>query len=213
MAPTWSAARAGAGVSGTRIGGVVLAAGASRRMGTANKLLLDVGGRPLVAWPVEAMEAAGIDPLVIVTGPSDARVRAALADRNRRFVHNADADRGMGSSIAVGVAALADEVDVLLICLGDLPRLRPSHVRAVLGAVRTEPEVTVVVPTHDGRRGHPVAFRAQHFAALRALEGDFGARGIVHGAGTRARELVLESPAILRDVDTPAALAELDDGG
>jgi len=190
-----------------RIVGLVLAAGSSSRMGAdRNKLLEPVGGRPLVAWPVEALRQAGVDPVLVVTGHASDALRSALAESGCRFLSHAGWQQGMGSSIAQG-ARQARELGAegLLVCVGDLPGLRAAHVAKILEAFSGRE--AIIVPVHGGRRGHPVLFGAAFLAALTALEGDVGGRPVLESHPEAILEVEVGSDAVLRDVDTPTELA------
>ncbi len=197
------------------VAGIVLAAGGSSRMGQGrNKLLECFGERPLVAVAVDALLAAGVRPVVVVTGFEAERVRAALAGRACRFVHHAGWAAGMGESIACGMRVLQEEAcapEAVLLSVGDLPGLRADHVEAILASARSaqgeiEPGC-IAVPSFAGRRGHPVLFGAAHFAALAGLRGDEGARGVLAANAQAVRRVEASDDAILRDVDTPEELA------
>ena len=198
----------------TRIAGIVLAAGNSSRMGPArNKLVEQIAGRPLVAGPVDALLEAGIEPVLVVTGFEDDRVRSALGKRACRFVHHEAWAEGMGSTLAHGVRAilaLASPPDALLVSVGDLPGLRAQHVERVVEAARgatggIDPS-RIVIPTHRSRRGHPVLFGSAHFAALSRLERDQGGRSILDANDASVCTLEIDDDAILRDIDTPEEL-------
>ena len=197
----------------TQVGvvGLVLAAGASTRMGSElNKLTAIVQGKPLVAAPVDAMAEAGIAPVFVVVGHDSGAVRAALSDRDCQFIEHPGSAAGMGTSIAAGVRGLLDEVDPtgILISVGDLAGLKPEWIvelRRVFETVAS-PDA-ICVPTWKGRSGHPVLFGPGHFDALRLLEGDEGAKGILEGNAERVERVEIGSEAILRDIDTPADLS------
>jgi molybdenum cofactor cytidylyltransferase len=195
-----------------RVAGIVLAAGASRRMGPeTNKLLEEVGGVALVCWPVDALLAVGAAPVIVVTGHDEASVRRALGARNARVVHHADWAEGMGGSIARGIRELratAPESQGVLVCVGDLPALRTEHVKPLLQAFASAPRDAICIPTHAGQRGHPVLFAAAHLAELGALVGEEGARSLLERHREALIEVEIGSEAVLRDVDTPDALAE-----
>lgn len=183
-------------------------------MGPAhNKMIEEIAGRPLVAWPVDAMIEAGIDPVVVVTGFEAERVRTALADRACRFVHHAAWSEGMGSSLAHGAQAILASTPTpaaVLVSVGDLPGLRAHHVVRIDEGARapngTIDPARIVIPTHRGRRGHPVLFGSQHFAALARLTGDRGGRAIFEANAEDVRTVEVDDDAVLRDVDTPAEL-------
>lgn len=198
----------------TRIAGLVLAAGSSSRMGPErNKLVEEIAGRALVAGPVDALLAAGIEPVVVITGFEADRVRSTLGARCCRFVHHDAWSEGMGSSLARGareILELAPPPAAVLVCVGDLPGLRAQHVERVVeaarGATGAIDPARIVIPTHRGQRGHPVLFGALHFSALARLTGDRGARSILEANEANVCTVELDDDAILRDIDTPAEL-------
>lgn len=202
---------------GATLVGLVLAAGASRRMGPGrNKLLEIVGGRPLVAAPVAALQEAGIPRIVVVLGHDAGRVREALAGAQVEFVENTEWASGMGRSLAVGIEAIAGgsggAASAVFVSVGDLPGLRAVHVEQVVDAWRADPAPErICVPAHDGRDGHPVLFGPAHLPALAALEGDRGARAILDAHSEAIVRVEVASDGILADVDTPDALARARD--
>lgn len=193
---------------------LVLAAGASRRMGEGrNKLLEEIEGEALVVRVVDAFFDAGIRRVVVVVGHEAERVRSALAGRpGVELVSNSAWREGMGHSLAAGVRSLTIEgsepVSGVLVTVGDLPELPSEVIERVLEAHRADPSPRAIcLPTHAGRDGHPVLFGADHYAALAVLEGDRGARAIVEANAEQVRRVPVDSDRILRDVDTPEALA------
>src|SRR5258708_25406718 len=97
-------------------------------MGATNKLLAQIEGLPMVARVVDAAKASKVAAVVVVTGHQADEVRAVLADRPVRFVHNPDYAVGLSTSLKAGLGALAPEVDGALICLGDMPRVTPAMI-------------------------------------------------------------------------------------
>ena len=112
------------------IAGIVLAAGFARRMGR-QKLLLDLRGKPVVRWSVEAI-LPHVGDAVVVTGQDDAGVRQALEGLPVRFAVNPQPQAGQGSSIAVGMAALKPWTAAVLVVLGDQPRVPDGVIPALL---------------------------------------------------------------------------------
>jgi len=193
-----------------RIAAIVLAAGRASRMGS-NKLVAELDGEPIVRRTVRAVLGSRARPVIVVTGHEAAAVRGALAGLDVRFVDNPDFAEGMSTSLRAGVAAAGD-VDAALICLGDMPRLLPAHFDAVIEASRAGDPDEIVVPTADRKRGNPVLWPRRYFAEIAALSGDVGARALIDRHADRIRLVAIDDPAILVDVDTPAALAELQRG-
>jgi len=194
-------------VDGGRVAGVVLAAGRASRMGS-NKLVAELDGEPMVRRTVRAVLGSHARPVVVVTGHEAEAVRGALAGLDVQFVHNPDFADGMSTSLRAGVTA-AGAVDAALICLGDMPRLEARHFDAVIDAFRSGDPDEIIVPTCDRKRGNPVLWPRRYFAEIAELGGDVGARALIDRHADHVRLLALDDAAILVDVDTPAALAEL----
>ncbi len=192
-----------------RVAAVVLAAGLSRRMGAANKLLAEIDGAPLVARCVDVVLASAARPVVVVTGHDAPRVRAALAGREVIFVENPEPAAGLAASLRTGVTALGAPLDGALICLGDMPWVRSDHIAALIAAFAASAERPICVPTHDGKRGNPVLWPARHFAAIAALTGDRGARSLLDAHADEVCYVPVADPGVTLDVDTPEALAAL----
>lgn len=191
---------------------MVLAAGRSSRMSGGNKLLEELGGRAIVARAVDALLAAGAEPILVVTGHDAARVERALARRPVRTVRNPRPDDGMGASLTLGVVALerlGPPPDGVLVALGDMPHVAPEDVQALVRAFEQSGPQAIAVPVHAGRRGHPVLFGASHLAALRRLEGDRGARAVLDARAPRVVEVPVHGRGVLVDVDTREELEAL----
>jgi molybdenum cofactor cytidylyltransferase len=190
-----------------RIAAVVLAAGRASRMGS-NKLVAELDGEPIVRRTVRAVLGSRARPVIVVTGHDAEAVRGALAGLAVQLVHNPEFAEGMSTSLRVGLDA-AGPVDAALICLGDMPRLRASHFDAVIDAAGAGDPADILVPTHDRKRGNPVLWPRRYFAEISELSGDVGARSLLERHADHVRLVAIDDPAILVDVDTPAALAEL----
>ncbi len=192
-----------------RIAGLVLAAGQSRRMGTLNKLLIGIDGKPMVRHVAEAVAASQASPLVVVTGHERDKVEAALAGLPARFVHNPDYAQGLSTSVKCGLAALPEEVDGAVVCLGDMPMVAAAAIDRLIAAFNPVEGRVLCVPTRRGKRGNPVLLGKRLFAELAAVSGDVGARSLIAGHPELVAEVEMESDAVLTDIDTPQALARL----
>jgi molybdenum cofactor cytidylyltransferase len=191
----------------SRIAAVVLAAGRASRMGS-NKLVAELDGEPIVRRCVRAVLGSQARPVVVVTGHEAEAVRGALAGLDVQLVHNPAFAEGMSTSLRAGLAAVG-AASAALICLGDMPRLRPQHLDALIAAHRGGDPAQIVVPTCDRKRGNPVLWPRQYFAEISALTGDVGARALIDRHADQLHLVAIDDPAILLDVDTPAALDEL----
>lgn len=191
------------------IGAIILAAGQSRRMGPRNKLLIEVNGQPLLTHVVRAVHAAGLPPPLVVTGCEAEQVRAALAGLPVRFAHNPHFAEGLSTSLRAGLDAAPESWAGALICLGDMPEVTPETLKALTAAFNPANNASICAPTHNGKRGNPVLWGRQHFARLKALSGDVGAKHLLAELGDQVAEVETPSPGVLTDVDTPEALEAL----
>ncbi len=144
--------------------------------------------------------------MLVVLGHQADQVRAALAGRAVRFVENPAYEEGLGASLRAGIEATGDAVDGALVALGDMPWIRSEHVDALIAAFDPAGAETIVVPVHDGKRGHPVLWSARHFAEMRRLGGDVGARGLLERHADAVRTVPVDDAAVHLDVDTPEML-------
>jgi molybdenum cofactor cytidylyltransferase len=191
---------------GRAIAGVVLAAGRSSRMGGPNKLLAEIGGKPLVRIVVDAVLASRARPVVVVTGHQCDKVEAVLAGLPVKFVHNPHFADGLGTSLKAGIAALPADADGAIVCLGDMPQVDAALIDRLIGAFDPDHGALVVLPTIDGKRGNPVVWSRRFFPDLMAVEGDVGARYLIGRYTEAVAEVPLTGTAALTDVDTPEAL-------
>lgn len=184
-----------------RVIGVLLAGGTSSRFGEANKLLADLDGEPLVRHAASTLLGADLDGVVAVLGHEADAVQTALAGLGLRVVRNSDYDGGLSTSVARGVTAARDgDADAAVFLPGDMPRVDPSTVGALIDAYRAGLG-TALAAACDGRRGNPVLFDRRHFEALLAVEGDVGGRPVlVEGGGGALVET--GDTGVLVDVDT-----------
>jgi molybdenum cofactor cytidylyltransferase len=160
------------------VAGIVLAAGASSRMGRP-KMLLSIDGGTLLKAVATALLGADLPRVVVVLGCDADRVRAAagLPDDPRLLVAvNDDWRSGMASSLRRGLEECGD-AGAALVALGDQAGITAERVKRIVSA--WSPGVPLVLPVHDGRAGHPVLFGRPLWPELRALQGDVGGREVV----------------------------------
>lgn len=179
---------------------VVLAAGLSRRMGRA-KLCLIIEGRPVVRMAVDNVLAAGIERIVVVSGPEHEALAEALAGLPVRFAVNPNPEAGQGSSIAVGLAALPESAEAVFIVLGDQPFVSPQIIRSLAAAFARTGQ-PIVAPRYSDGRGNPVLFARAVFPELLQLAGDLGARAVIERDPSRVAVEEFDRP-MPADIDTP----------
>jgi molybdenum cofactor cytidylyltransferase len=193
--------------AGRRVAGIVLAAGRSTRMGGPNKLLAEIGGKPLVRIAAEQVLASRAKPVVVVTGHQRVEVEAALKGLGVTFVHNPDYADGLSTSLKAGIAALPADVDGAIVCLGDMPQVDAALIDRLIAAFDPEKGALVAVPTIDGKRGNPVMWSRRFFGDLAKLDGDVGARHLIANYPEAVVEVPVTGRGALIDVDTPDALS------
>jgi len=193
--------------AGRAVAAVVLGAGRSSRMGGPNKLLAEIGGRPLIRIVVEQVLASKARPVIVVTGHERERVEAALQGLPVKLVHNPDFAEGLGTSLKAGIAALPADVDGVIVCLGDMPQVDAGLIDRLIDALDPDKGALAAVPTIDGKRGNPVVWSRRFFPDLMAVEGDVGARHLIGRYAEAVAEVPVSGAAALIDVDTPEALA------
>jgi molybdenum cofactor cytidylyltransferase len=193
--------------SARHVAAVVLAAGRSTRMGEQNKLLLDVGGRPMVRGVVEQVLRSKARPLIVVTGHQREQVEAALRGLPVRFVHNPAFADGLSTSVKAGIAAVPPESDGAIVCLGDMPQIDAALIDRLLGAFDPERGAFVVTPVVAGQRGNPIVWSRRFFPELATLEGDIGARNLLKSYPEAIVDVPVDGQAALTDIDTPEELA------
>ena len=192
-----------------RIAALVLAAGRSSRMGTINKLLIRIDGKPMVRHAIEAVSAAGLTPVIVVSGHQREAVEAALAGQEVTTVHNPAFAEGLSSSLKAGLAVLPDDIDGVLVCLGDMPRVMAADIERLVGAFNPVEGRAIIVPTRNGKRGNPVLWAKRFIPEMREVAGDVGARHLIGSYPESVAEVEMTSDGVLTDIDTPQALARL----
>ena len=187
------------------ISAVILAAGESRRMGTQNKLLLQIDSEVLIRKFVKSVCASATDAVLVVLGHEAEKIKAVLQDQALRFVKNTYYEKGMTTSIQSGVNAASIESVCLMICLADLPFAETSDFNRLIEAFtdfRLTERSLIIVPVFQGQRGNPVLFSAEFRDKLLAHNGE-GCKGIVSKYPQSVREVSMENDNLLRDIDTP----------
>jgi len=190
------------------ISGILLAGGASTRMGRP-KALLEYRGVPFLRAVAAALLTGGVEELVAVLNPAVPGLPELLpVDARVRWVAAPPASAGQLASLRTGLHALSPASEASLVALVDQPAIRPETVASLIQVFR-ETGTPIVLPVHQGRRGHPVCFAHALYPELLEAPEEEGARAVVRRHRALLREVVVEDPSIHQDVDSPEDFARL----
>lgn len=185
------------------IGAVILAAGASRRMGRPKLILPWRDGETIIEHVVGVYQAAGAKPVVIVSAENDDRLASASLGLD---VVRAQVPLGgeMLSSVKAGLSALEDpEIEAALLAPADHPLLAPDTVSLLIDTWRAG-TTAIVAPSIDRRRGHPILIGRSLWSGIMSLEPDRTLRDFLRSREDEIRYVIVEDQGVIRDVDTPS---------
>ncbi len=187
------------------VGGIILAAGASSRMGRAKALLPSGDGRTFLERLASAFTEAGLDPLLAVAGVHAGEIAALVRAKSLplELVVNPRPERGQLSSLVAALDALAGRaIDAVVVTPVDHPFVSAETVRGLVEAWRKSGAM-VVRPERDGRHGHPVVFAAALFDELRGGDLAAGARIVIARDPARVLDVPVADAGAFEDIDTP----------
>ncbi len=182
---------------------IILAAGESKRMGRA-KQLLGVGGKTLLQSVLDSALKSDVDEVILVLGHESERIRKETDLRQVRVVVNPNYAKGMITSIQEGLKALDKKAVAFFIVLGDQPEIKPEiYNRLIREFRRVHPLQGILLPTYQGKGGHPALFSIKYLAESFKLTGDVGFREIVQKHPEEVLLVDVDTPSVLMDIDTP----------
>jgi CTP:molybdopterin cytidylyltransferase MocA len=193
-------------------GAVVLAAGASSRMGRPKALLEAgagaAGGRTFLEACLATLRACNVESVRVVLGRDAGTIRERANLDDDQIVLNPRPDVGMLSSVRCGLNALPTNIDAFFLWPVDHALATPATLGALLGALRAS-GAPLAVPIHAGRRGHPVLFAARLRAEVLAADDALGVKSVVHAHACDRIEVPVDDPATIDDADTPEDYARI----
>jgi molybdenum cofactor cytidylyltransferase len=185
------------------VGAIILSAGKSERMGSP-KALLQYRGQSFLGTILAAVASARMAPAIVVAGHHYDAISRAFP--NNQIVFNPSYEYGMSTSVQAGIRALPAGLDGTAVFLVDHPMIDRQTIDALVD--RLAPG-RIVVPVHNGRRGHPVIFAAEIFDEILDLSSEQGLNSVVKRLPERVVEVFVENAGVLRDIDTPEQFARL----
>lgn len=180
---------------------IILAAGASTRM-KRQKLLLPFNGKTIIETVVENVTRSVGANIMVVLGSHSEEIKSAIGNHNLQFCVNENYLDGMLSSTICGFRALPQEAKAVLVFLGDQPQIPPQATDLVIEAWK-QSKKGIVMPTVNGRRGHPVLIETRYKTEIEKLDPERGLRTLSEKYKDDVFEVECKIPEILRDIDTP----------
>lgn len=187
-----------------KVAAIVLAAGASRRMGRS-KMTLPFHGKTVLGTILSTLHQAGVDPLIVVIGGAKEQVEKTLAEMPISVIraYNPEFERTeMLDSLKIGMQALPEDVEAFLIVLGDQPQMQVETVKSILAEYRAGRH-DLIIPSYEMRRGHPWLVSKALWPALNSLTTDQTLRDFLRLQQDHIHYLIVDTPSILKDMDTP----------
>lgn len=182
------------------IAAIVLAAGEAKRLGR-QKLLLDLKGKPVLQWTLEAALGSKLDQVVcVVRELKEIQQEIPLKHEKLRWAVNERAAEGQSTSIIAGLKAVSPESEAAVFLVGDQPLVKPDLINGLIDLFTKEPAL-IVAPTFAGQSRNPVLFRRNLFPEILKLEGDSGARGLIEKYRKKSAFVAWPDESPFLDVD------------
>ena len=178
---------------------LILAAGAASRFGSLKQLAL-IDGKPMLQHCIDTANSLFPDAVYTVLGNQSQQVIDGISGTH--VIINPQWQRGLGSSIAAGIAYLQDHFDAILILLADQPRIKRHHLEQLIGLFKGE---QVACSQYNSHFGVPAMFAKPYFTALSELTGDSGGKVLLESINPAPKSLVLGN--VSTDIDYPQDLA------
>jgi len=186
---------------------IVLAAGISRRMGTP-KMLLPWAGKTVIGHVVAILADSGVGDILVVTGGAAKEVEEVLGSTSARMAHNPRfTEAEMLVSLQVGLRNLPEDAEAALVVRGDQPQIERAVVMKILDTYHKTGE-ELIIPSYQMRRGHPWLVAESLWDEILALPANLTLRHFLEVHADGIHYLVMSTPSILQDLDTPEDYAQ-----
>ena len=187
--------------------GILLAAGFSRRFGLADKLLQRLPDGQIIAIVSAKNLINAVPSSFAVVRPENKKLARLLKNTGLEVIFCHEHDQEMADSLVTAIQASGNSAsakDGFIIALADMPYIQPATISAV--AAKVSAGASIVIPTYQNQRGHPIGFAAKFRNDLENLQGDEGARSIIKRYPNEVALLACDDAGILQDIDTAADL-------
>jgi molybdenum cofactor cytidylyltransferase len=181
---------------------VILAAGDSSRMGQP-KSLLAYQGITFLESIIKKVKLSGIEQIFVITGKHDNLIRKKINNTGQwRYLTNPHPEKGQLSSTQIALQNIPGNTDGILQILVDHPQVKLSTYKAIVNRAHIAPD-RIIIPSYNGKNGHPVYFGRKYFPDLLSAPMDEGARAVVHLHKSNVVRIPVTDPGILKDIDLP----------
>lgn len=184
-----------------KVWAIVLAAGKSTRM-KKQKLLMPFNGKTIVETVTGKIKPVLKSNIMVVLGSHYNEIRQKISKLQVNYCFNKDFESGMLSSVICGFNALPVDAEAAMVFLGDQPQISTDVIQKVVKAWK-QSDKGIIIPTFNGRRGHPVLIGIKYKSKIRELDPSKGLRQLMVENPGDIIEVELEQSEILRDIDTP----------
>jgi molybdenum cofactor cytidylyltransferase len=179
---------------------ILLAAGESKRMGEP-KQLMPLGKHTLLEQAIDNLLNSSVDETIVVVGHKAEEITRAIATKPVKIMFNPNYQQGMSTSIVAGLILVDPRSQAVILALGDQPLVESRTINQLIDAFNSH-DKGIAVPTHRGKRGHPIIFDIKYKAELLELEGDIGGRDIIGQHPDDVLEVAVDSESVISDIDT-----------
>ncbi len=179
---------------------IVLAAGESKRMGSP-KMLLDFGGKSMIERVIDNVICPEIENVLVVLGAYSDEIKKRLEKQPVMFCYNDNYKEGMLTSVQCGIRSLPPYTEAVLVFQGDQPFIKNEIIVELVKAYRFSGK-GIIMPVHDGKRGHPLLIDKKYFGIVDTLNSSDGLRSLSGLYPEDVLTVATEEPGILRDFDT-----------
>jgi molybdenum cofactor cytidylyltransferase len=179
---------------------ILLAAGESKRMGEP-KQLMPLGSSTLVGQAIDNLLNASVDETIVVVGHKAEEITKTIATKPVKIMLNPNYRQGMSTSIIAGLILVDPKSQAVMLALGDQPLVASQTINQLIEAFNNQNK-GIAVPTHKGKRGHPIIFAIRYKPELMELEGDIGGREILQRHPEDILEVAVDSESVITDINT-----------
>ena len=185
-----------------KLSATILAAGASKRMGDLNKLLLQIDNKPIIYSVCKTALGSKLDQIILVTGYENLKIEKTVPRGIDNIAYNKNWRQGMMSSIYAGLSNLDDDVDGNMIILGDMPLITEHTINLLIDEFKISNGDRIVYPIYEARQANPVIFPKKYFAEILDSEGDKGCKKVLKKYPGDAVGVHINSDEVIVDCDT-----------